>query len=679
MKWNDSRIYVLIMAGFSIFFFLILPVVDLGWLGSANGLKLFSSKFDSDYLPYYSFLVVPVLVGLIYWNVRIHDRFMRVSLAALMLLPVVISYIGVAWKLASYTNSFVSVSDVSRFVGPGYWVYLVISIILVIVVVMSDGPDDEAITPTDNRPKEKFAPAIHGDEVRRTYSTERLEEVIANAQLYNPTLVERCKTELSVRQDAENLKPQVMEFADEKVDEILRSPDNYSPAVVYCCQCDKERRDKERAEKLHQKALEAQKRYEEEAERKAQERAAFFKKYQWCFYGGAAVIAVIAFLIYWFSDGRYYEKGMAACEEEDYDTAIEYLSGVSDGYKDYPTANWRLFCSYLVKNDSASAAQCLLNAVANGDWDKQPEASRKYCEYVVSEQFAPYIKSNVDDYVKCADLMSMAYLDEDAEKIRVGAGELYHSVYKEKEAVRIFSSLASVNDDSYAAKVANGYLGVYYLYGLGGMEKNLNEAQKYLKCAADNNSLFEKCRTITALASMTTPNYSIIRELSSSLSPSTPSKTVLNVLEKLLAAEKKHRSQWVGHDSEWNNYSYSNGDGHYEGEYESYGYLNGGSAKGWGVFVYKGDNNGDKYRTITMGKFFPKGKSCLLQGDGIYLYYELQSGKFSVNVGRFNDGYMQTGETWSSWSDEDIKKIHELKTFHCVPQPKKVLIGRRWL
>lgn len=92
---------------------------------------------------------------------------------------------------------------------------------------------------------DKSTTPIHADEVRRTYTSEQLQEVIVNAEQHDPALVERCKLELNIRQEAVSLKQQVMDFSDEKEAEVLRSPENFSPALVYCCQCDQARRKKE--------------------------------------------------------------------------------------------------------------------------------------------------------------------------------------------------------------------------------------------------------------------------------------------------------------------------------------------------------------------------------------------------------------------------------------------------
>ena len=64
----------------------------------------------------------------------------------------------------------------------------------------------------------------------------KLREIVSNPALYKASLVEACKKELQIRQEAEILIGEVEGYPDTKISEILSSPEVFSDALVYCCQ-----------------------------------------------------------------------------------------------------------------------------------------------------------------------------------------------------------------------------------------------------------------------------------------------------------------------------------------------------------------------------------------------------------------------------------------------------------
>lgn len=652
MTFKNSKITAGSLALAALFCLLFMNVFQIKYLGGITGIEIIKeAKGDFGVL---LFLIAPIAVALINFNAKSNNY--RALLSSMMFLPFIINLLRAASTM-SKVNMRMDGSAFQVF-GPGMWLYIFASIAIIIVVVISNEDYDDSHASEAVRTGKKIT-GLHNDEVRRTYSKEKLQEIIDNEKLYNPELVERCKKELSIRQEAEGLIEEVRSFDGAKIADIMRSPEKYSPAVVYCCQREQMRLRREQAEQEREQAVAAERQKEEEAEQKRQHRAALWKKYQWYVYGTLALIVIIAILAYIFSDGRYYKKGLEAYDEGDNEAVIEWLSGVSDGYKDYPTANWMLFRAYLNMGDSAMAAKSLENAVSSGEWDKQPEAAKRYCKYATSGGFEPYITI---DYTKCADLMKTAYEGDNYKQIRVGAGELYFSLGKFNEAYDIFSCYATERPSDYAEKVANGYRGIYYIYGLNGREKDIAKAKKFLRQSADSH-LFHRYRTIVEIATMTSPSYSMIEELSNNFSPiENGDETIRMVLRNLVKAKRQHTIEGftTSYDNGWGDYRFNNYSGFYEGEMTGKSYWGGGSADGWGVFTNK--SNGIRYTSL--GIFKTSGKNCFMQGDGFWMNYNPDNGRIFMQVGKFNNDNLTSG---ISWTNDTKPSMLAIPHFCCVP------------
>jgi len=141
----------------------------------------------------------------------------------------------------------------------------------------------------------------YNDEIRNSYSIDRLQEVIGNAHLYDSEFVECCKAELHIREEAKSLKEQVKTFSDTRIDEVLQSPDMYSLALFYCCQRERNCRINAKKVREYKKTVEIQSNVEEE---KNLGQTSPWKKYQWLIYAAVMLIFILLCVF----NHPYYEK-----------------------------------------------------------------------------------------------------------------------------------------------------------------------------------------------------------------------------------------------------------------------------------------------------------------------------------------------------------------------------------
>ncbi|MBE6331141.1 MAG: hypothetical protein E7070_02365 [Bacteroidales bacterium] len=223
MKISTSNYLSCFAALFAVLCFLFLPVLDFSGfrLGTFSGLDALQKKVG---FVYWLFLIVPIVSQALLW--RVQSRQHRLFFSCLMLLPALFNFFEMLsdcdWHFDAAKN----------LLGIGFWFYALAAIVSLFFAVKCE--DEESVARRN----------LCNDEVRSTYTVERLKEVVANPQIYDAALVERCKQELTIRQEAVALKAQVAEFTDEKICGVLRNSEIYSSAIVYCCQLEQARRKK---------------------------------------------------------------------------------------------------------------------------------------------------------------------------------------------------------------------------------------------------------------------------------------------------------------------------------------------------------------------------------------------------------------------------------------------------
>ena len=129
----------------------------------------------------------------------------------------------------------------------------------------------------------------------RGYTEEKLQEIIDNPAMYQPTLVEACRHELEVRNESVNFAEQVKSFDNEKIAEILSNTTLYSDALVYAVELDMMERKRIQLEKETEEREAERQRLEKEAEEQRKQNIAWWKKWGWLV--GLSVVAAIATIV----------------------------------------------------------------------------------------------------------------------------------------------------------------------------------------------------------------------------------------------------------------------------------------------------------------------------------------------------------------------------------------------
>lgn len=449
----------------------------------------------------------------------------------------------------------------------------------------------------------------------REYDAERLQEIISNPTMYKAELVEQCKKEVEIRKAAEAFVEEISKYDDIKINEIIQDNNQtYSDALVYCCTQVKRERDLRYA----QQAEEERKRLEEEAaqraeqeriqrEKEAQERR-LRQKESWdknkkYVYASIVLIIIIIILAYLFSDGRQYSKGLKAFENKKTEEAIKWLKKIGDGYKENSSAKFMLYQLYLKQKDSASAASALTASVKDTTWSINPDAYKEYSSHLVDGSFAPYIKT---------DLLSAAKFLRTSPEYNFFAGEIYFKLGMHKKAHEIFAYAMNYNHPY--IKHANGYLGIYNLFGLNSssLEKNLEKAKELLGKAPDQAPFLDYKILLNIAYSPRNylDRFNTVKGMlcmKSQLLNVTDFTTIEKVITNIFKAKDRHHkgTDWSGNDTfdnKWRYYNYyGDNNGQYTGEYGEWGGGDAG-AHGWGAFV--GHNKENEYfMYVEAGKY----------------------------------------------------------------------------
>lgn len=112
----------------------------------------------------------------------------------------------------------------------------------------------------------------------RQYDDEKLHEIVSDAAMYRAALVDDCRRELEIRSKGAALMPKIEAYDDAGLREVLANPQMYSDEVLYCCQkVDAERRRIVR-ERQEREAELARLQREQEEKEAAERRTAAWKK-----------------------------------------------------------------------------------------------------------------------------------------------------------------------------------------------------------------------------------------------------------------------------------------------------------------------------------------------------------------------------------------------------------------
>ncbi|MBQ9295073.1 MAG: YARHG domain-containing protein [Bacteroidaceae bacterium] len=280
MKNLHSKIATIALAILSVVCFFNMDVFDGKHL---TGADLF--RYGSEDAPMWPFLfiTIPIFVALIRFAINVEGektKSISIGNACLMLIPVIALNADFDNNCPSFGSGIIM-----------YWLCTIAIIVIALVTKTDDTPEDNGKNAI-NIKKEDIPLKL-----RKQYDEAQLREVVSNPALYKASLVEACKKELQIREDANNFMEEVRNYPDDKIGQILASRDTYSDAIVFCCQ-------KVRAERLaEQRKAEASKREEEkqrliqEEKEKQEKRDAWWKKNRKYFIVGALILILLVDLV----------------------------------------------------------------------------------------------------------------------------------------------------------------------------------------------------------------------------------------------------------------------------------------------------------------------------------------------------------------------------------------------
>lgn len=538
----------------------------------------------------------------------------------------------------------------------GFYLYLIASIAMIGIATFTQYGIQEASTSA----KDKKAQLK--EEIRNNYDEKQLQEIINSPEMYNASLVEDCKKELEIRTDAEKIMPEARTYTREKIEEILSNQTTYSKALIYCCEMIKAERfdnwQKEDNIKAAEKEEEERKRIQQEKEEIRKRNIALWHKYKIYIYGTIAALAIILLLAYLFSDGRQYKKGSVAFENGDTQNAIKWLSKVGEDYRWYPAASYMLYKSFLEQKDSASAAKALTNATAteNYDWNTNHNAYMEYVGHIVKGTFTPYIQQSIQNEEKAAELLAAS----EKSSLRIIAGEIFFKNENYAQAYDIFRE--EEGENSHYEKVASGYMGLYYLFGLHNVKKDITTAKQYLNDAPFCAPFFDY-KLIMALSGI--DKYTMYDQLeyikNEILRFKKESNGFVNcdriesIIKELLNNKAKYcKKDYWGFKGNWHDYYYDNGTykGKYEGMNGSWSKKDRGAHNGWGCFVATKKETNDQW--IQFGKYH----KCNLQGDGLTIDIDFINEAIMLSYGEYENG---DGKNTRGWDNSSIDNFSELK------------------
>ena len=146
----------------------------------------------------------------------------------------------------------------------------------------------------------------------RQYDDEKLHEIVSNAAMYRASLVDDCRRELEIRSRSAEFTAQVRAMDNDKLHEVLSSPQLYAEELIYACTLEQtERRRVWREEEAKQEELRRLRREQEEKEA-AERRAAAWKKWRPYVFATVAVLILSGAGIGYYS----YHKEQVRLEQE---------------------------------------------------------------------------------------------------------------------------------------------------------------------------------------------------------------------------------------------------------------------------------------------------------------------------------------------------------------------------
>lgn len=305
-----------------------------------------------------------------------------------------------------------------------------------------------------------------------SYSDEKLDVILASPDMYSDAVVSAVTAEKEIRAKASDMMPQVEQFDDAKIADIIANSSTYNPVVVHC------------ARKVN-KVRNAELLRKQEEERKAKIEAIKNNIIEAKWYIAGAVALIIIFLIFkhYTSDEYRYEKGyeimVSARTSDDYIDAAGYFKKMSPNDISLKMA----YNCYLLAGDSVAAAQTIVDAIPeieNNPYNLPSLACIRAINQI-SGELAPIIEKDIEaGYNTLLNSYENNYKYDGAIcLIEAGKGDLAQNL------------LEQVMESSYSQSYpTGGLLAVIYAFGLNG-NADVRKAWRYIRnCDIDKYPQF---------------------------------------------------------------------------------------------------------------------------------------------------------------------------------------------
>ena len=471
----------------------------------------------------------------------------------------------------------------------------------------------------------------------RTYSDERLQNLMSDAKYCTPDFLRGAEQELQLRRRMEYYREEVAGMTNEKISSILGNNAIYDEALIRLCSLEQKKRQflqREEARKKDEQtrlARENERQMQKEA-RKAR-RIEWWLKWRWYLAGTAVMALCVAVFGYYHSDGYYFSQGMAAREKMDREKAMEYFSKVSDtSSAEYAESQYYLALYYEVEGDLQRAGQAYQAAAQNG----------KYADACLA--YANILK----DHDKAREMGLVSSLKEAAEclakseDLEFAAAEIFFQLKDYDRAYAIINKEIYKGDSS-----AEGYIGLAYLYGLDGKEKNLSQANQHLMNAPirmpfavhqgdltlyyNNGSWGTSINKVEKALSY----YEFAYDSEGGKLPEIENR--VSICRSIIIASKEHGNKpyWEQGPVYWMRWDFSSGSGRstYNGENSDRNGMR--APNGWGVVAFGN-------REMVLAHFNNSRK------DGLGMYFTPDGESYHVFVGEFKDDQYADGITYYS-------------------------------
>ena len=317
-----------------------------------------------------------------------------------------------------------------------------------------------------------------GPNAVRNYDMEKLQEIVANAETYNPELVKKCQVEIDIRTKSPALAAKAESTPEAELKRIVADQATYAPEWIYACELQLAKIQQIKNEEAAKRREEARQKAEAEAAQKKAEMEAWWKKNCNYVYAGIATFVALILVLYFTSDGWHHKQGMkATADKGKTEKAIKHLSKVNNTKSArYAEAQYNLYLINLNElKDTAQACKHLRNSVCNENWEDCIGAYTIYSRYKADGAMEPHI---VKDPSVAADLYLKSPYFED----RICAVECFFNDKKYKEALDVFEECKyKLDTENQFFAEAQRYAALVYRYGLDSNEPDWRKALDYFR------------------------------------------------------------------------------------------------------------------------------------------------------------------------------------------------------